>query len=423
MEQFDHHSEHFAQHWREIYGELRDTCPVAHSDLHGGFSVVTRYSDVKKALSDPETFACGRHLVVAGEDVAGGVTVPINPVQMGMMELDPPDSQAFRRVLAAKFTSKAINEYRPRMAEIVSWVVDRVIETGRIDFVDDLANPLPALVSLDYFGLPLDRWETYATVLHKAAYREKGSARAVGMLLKDLEDVMVQRRVALTEGSPPTNDILDRLLTHEVNGAPMAPEVALNMMFMLLNGGIDTSTALIASMFLYLGRQPEYRAQLAADPSLIPAAVDEMLRYFTPGTGVARTVIKPVELGGTQLQPGDRILLGLGSANLDPEMFSKPDEVELDRENGSKHLAFGHGIHRCLGAFLAPAELILLLEEVLKRMPDYTIDFDEVRQYPTIPLVNGYLAMPAMFTPGERVLTGFDESLPLRAAALSGGAS
>lgn len=423
MEQFDHHSEHFAQHWRETYRELRGSCPVAHSDLHGGFSVVTRYDDVKQALSDPETFACGRDLVVDGASVAGGVTVPVNPVQMGMMELDPPESQAFRRVLAPRFTSKAIKEYRPRMAEIVSWVVDRVIEPGRIDFVDDLANPLPALVSLDYFGLPLDRWELYATALHKAAYREKGSARAVGELLVDLEAVLAQRRAALTDGGDTRNDILDRLLTHEVNGEPMAPEVALNMMFMLLNGGIDTSTALIASMFLYLGGNPEYRAQLAADPTLIPAAVDEMLRYFTPGTGVARTVIKPVELGGTQLQPGDRILLGLGSANLDDDVFAEPDEVELDRENSSKHLAFGHGIHRCLGAFLAPAEMIVLLEEVLRRMPDYTIDFDGVRQYPTIPLVNGYIAMPATFTPGERVLTGFDEHLPLRAAALSGGAS
>lgn len=423
MEQFDHHSEHFAKHWRDTYRELRDTCPVAHSDLHGGFSVVTRYEDVKRALGDADTFACGRDLIVDGASVAGGVTVPVNPVQMGMMELDPPQSQAFRRVLAPRFTAKAIKEYRPRMAEMVSWIVDRVIESGRIDFVDDLANPLPALVSLDYFGLPLEKWELYATVLHKAAYREKGSARAVGELLVDLEAVMEERRAALTAGSDFRNDILDRLLTHEVNGAAMTPKVALNMMFMLLNGGIDTSTALIASMFLYLGHHHEYRAQLAADPTLIPAAVDEMLRYFTPGTGVARTVIKPVELGGTQLQPGDRVLLGLGSANLDADVFADPDEVELDRENGSKHLAFGHGLHRCLGAFLAPAEMIVLLEEVLQRMPDYAIDFDAVRQYPTIPLVNGYIAMPATFPAGERVLTGFDEQLPLRATALSGGAS
>jgi cytochrome P450 len=145
-----------------------------------------------------------------------------------------------------------------------------------------------------------------------------------------------------------------------------------------------------------------------------------MLRFFTPGTAVARTVMAPVELGGTQLRPGDRILLALGSANHDGNVFPDPTEVRLDRENLSKHLAFGTGVHRCLGAFLAPAELTVLLEEVLRRMPDYAIDVERVVHYPTIPLVNGYIAMPATFNPGERVLTGFDERLPVRTAAAVG---
>ncbi|WP_433359829.1 cytochrome P450 [Streptosporangium sp. CA-115845] len=409
MEQFDHHSEHFAQHWRETYAELRRTCPVAHSAKHGGFSVVTRYDDVKRVLQDPQTFACGRDLEFDGH-VTGGVTVPVNPVRMGMMEMDPPDSQAFRRVLAPRFSAKAIREYRPRLVEIVSWTVDRVIESGRIDFVDDLANPLPALVSLDYFGLPLDKWQLYATALHKAAYREKGSARAVGELLADLRGVVERRRSSAgTRG-----DIVDRLLTEEVNGAPLDEETVTEMLFMLLNGGIDTSTALIAGMFGYLGEHPERRTELAADPSLIPGAVDEMLRYFTPGTGVARTVLAPVELGGVELRPGDRVLLALGSANNDPGMFPEPDEIRFHRENNGRHLAFGYGVHRCLGAFLAPAEMIVLLEEVLRRMPDYTISAAQVTSYPTIPLVNGYISMPARFTPGARVLTGFDEQLPIR---------
>lgn len=416
VEPFDHHSEHFARNWRETYAELRRTCPVQHSELYDGFFVVTRYADVKRVLADPETFACGRELGVGGH-TTGGVTVPVNPVRMGFMEMDPPESQAYRRVLASRFTGKAIKEYRPRLAEIVTWTVDRVIESGRIDFVDDLSNPLPALVSLDYFGLPLDRWERYATVLHKAAYREKGSARAVGELLVDLRTVVEHRRAGLddrADDAPETYDIVDRLLTAEVDGAPMSDELVTELLFMLLNGGIDTSTALIASMFGYLGRNPDRRAELAGDPSKIPAAVDEMLRYFTPGTGVARTVMAPVELSGRRLVPGDRVLLALGSANLDGEVFPEPGEIRLDRDNNSRHLAFGYGIHRCLGAFLAPAEMGVLLEEVLRRMPDYVIDQDAVVGYPSIPLVNGYIAMPATFTPGERVLSGFDENLPIR---------
>lgn len=409
MQQFDHHSEEFARHWREQYAGLRGSCPVAHSDAHGGFSVVTRYADIRRVLQDPRAFACGRDLAFDGHRT-GGVTVPVNAVRMGMMEMDPPDSQAYRRILAPRFSAKAVREYRPRMAEIVTWVVDRVIESGRVDFVDDLSNPLPALVSLDYFGLPLDRWELYASALHKAAYREKGSARAVGEVLADLRHVVERRRSTAGE----RRDIVDRLLVEEVNGAPLDDDTVTEMLFMLLNGGIDTSTALIASMFLHLGEHPGHRAELAAAPSLIPAAVEEMLRYFTPGTAVARTVTEPVELGGARLRPGDRVLLALGSANNDPDVFPAPERIRIDRENSGRHLAFGSGIHRCLGAFLAPAEMAVLLEEVLRRMPDYAIDPGTVVRYPTIPLVNGYVAMPATFTPGERVLAGFDDRLPVR---------
>jgi len=421
--QFDHHTEHFAQRWRETYAELRGGCPVAHTDAHGGFSVVTRYEDIRRVLHDPKTFACGRELEFgnAPGERTGGVTVPVNPVRMGMMEMDPPDSQAYRRLLAPYFSPKAIKEYRPRLAEIVSWMVDRVIGSGRIDFVDDLSNPLPALVSLDYFGLPLDRWEAYASALHKAAYREKGSARAVGELLVDLRGTVAHRRALAARGvSEKPETVFDRLLGAEVNGVPLTDELVTEMLFMLLNGGIDTSTALIASMFGYLGAHPGRRAELAADQSMVPTAVDEMLRYFTPGTGVARTVTAPVELGGVALRPGDRVLLALGSANNDPDVFPEPDEIRLDRDNNSKHLAFGSGIHRCLGAFLAPAEMTVLLEEVLRRMPDFAIDESKVVRYPTIPLVNGYIAMPASFTPGPTVLTGFDARLPVPADTPAG---
>ena len=414
LEDFDHHSEEFAEHWREQYAELRSRCPVAHTPRHGGYAVVTRYEDVKRVLLDPATFACGRDLEFDGHRT-GGVTVPINPVRMGMMEMDPPQSQAYRRVLAAPFSAKAIKEYRPRMAEIVKWTVDRVVESGRIDFVDDLANPLPAMVSLDYFGLPLERWEDYATALHKAAYREKGSGRAVVELLADLRGVVVERRQ--TAGA--RGDIVDRLLTAEIDGVRMDDDTVTEMLFMLLNGGIDTSTALIAAMFLHLYEHPDERARLAADPSLIPTAVDEMLRFFTPGTGVARTVMQPVEIAGVHLRPGDRVLLALGSANNDPDVFPEPDTIRLDRANNGRHLAFGNGVHRCLGAFLAPAELTVLLEEALRRMPDYEIDIAAVQRYPTIPLVNGYIRMPATFTPSVRELDGFDAQLPVRSSTVS----
>ncbi|MEZ0365850.1 cytochrome P450 [Mycobacterium sp. pUA109] len=417
MEQFDHHSEEFAEQWRQIYAGMRHTCPVAHSDRHGGFFILTRYDDAKRVLRDHDTFVCGRDLTFGDNVVRGGVTVPTNPVRMGMMEMDPPQSQNYRQVLAPWLSRKAIDRYRPRMREIVSWTVDRVIEAGNLDFVDDVANPLPAMISLDYFGLSLEKWNDYATILHKAVYREKGSAHQLAGLLDDVRDTVRERRsTAGTRG-----DLTDALLTAEVDGAPIDDELVTELLFMLLNGGIDTSTALIASMFLYLDEHPDERTALAADATLIPAAVDEMLRYFTPGPGVARTVARPVDIGGRHLEPGDRVWLALGSANYDPDVFADPELVKLDRANNSKHLSFGFGMHRCLGAFLAPVEMAVLLEEVLRRLPDYRIDRDQVRHYPTIPLVNGYVAMPATFTPGPRVLSGYAESLPIRLEPVTAG--
>ncbi|PQM47997.1 Cytochrome P450(BM-1) [Mycobacterium talmoniae] len=279
MEQFDHHSEEFAEQWRQIYAGMRHTCPVAHSDRHGGFFILTRYDDAKRVLRDHDTFVCGRDLTFGDNVVRGGVTVPTNPVRMGMMEMDPPQSQNYRQVLAPWLSRKAIDRYRPRMHEIVSWTVDRVIEAGNLDFVDDIANPLPAMISLDYFGLSLEKWNDYATILHKAVYREKGSALQLAGLLDDVRDTVRERRSAAgTRG-----DLTDALLTAEVDGAPIDDELVTELLFMLLNGGIDTSTALIASMFLYLDEHPDERTALAADATLIPAAVDEMLRYFTPG--------------------------------------------------------------------------------------------------------------------------------------------
>lgn len=402
MNQFDHHSPEFAESWRERYAGLRATCPVARSDNHGGFFVATNYKSIQQILHDPTNFVCGRDLDFGdGKTTPGGVTVPTNAVRMGMMEMDPPRSQTLRKIMAARFTKRAVDEYRPRMQQLVSWCIDKAIESGSIDLVDDIANPLPALITLDYLGLPLERWQFYASTLHKAAYREKGSGRAVVNMLDDIRATVRERRLnPVADGS-----VLEQLLNGEEDGELITEDLAVELIFMLLNGGIDTTTALIANSFLYFDDHRSQWDWLAEDHSRLPSAVDELIRYTSPSTGVARTVANPVEIDGVELSPGDRVLLALGSANADDKVFDNPQEVQLDRSR-NRHLSFGSGMHRCLGAFIAPAEMVILLSEVLKRMPDYKIDRDKVVAYPTIPLVNGYIAMPATFTPGKRVTSG-----------------
>ena len=315
-----------------------------------------------------------------------------------MMEMDPPESTKLRKLLIPWFSTRAVEANAGHIRDLVTWCLDRVIERGRMDVVDDLANPLPALVTLDLMGLPLENWERYAQILHQAAYRAKGSARQVAWLLDDLSTIVAARR----ECPATTMTPLDALLAAEVDGRALPVELVVELVFMLLNGGIDTSTALIAHSIRHLSAHPDQMAQLRADPSLIPLAVEEFLRYFTPGTGLARTAIRDTFVAGTEIKAGERVFLALGSANTDPDAFAGADTVDISRDV-NRHLAFGAGVHRCLGSILAPREISILLEELLHRMPDLHVDEEGVQAYPSIPLVAGFKTMPASFTPGARM--------------------
>jgi cytochrome P450 len=399
MQAFDHHSTDFAAGWREQYREIRQTCPVLQAGGHGGFVLLTRYEDIKHVLLAPKDFASGRELEIEGVPgtVAGGVTVPTNPFRMGMMEMDPPESLRLRRILVPWFSARAVEVNAVHIRDMVTWCLDRVIESGRCDIVDDLANPVPALVTLDLMGLPLGNWERYARVLHGAVYREKGSAKELAWLQGDLQAIVEERRSFPSAVTTP----LDALLAAEVDGTRLSIGLVVELVYMLLSGGIDTSTALIAHSVRYLSAHPRVAGELRANPELIPGAVDEMLRFYSPGTGIARTAVHDTTLGGVAISAGERLFMGTGAANTDPAEFDDPGTLDVRREAG-RHLAFGAGIHRCLGSFLAPREMAILLTEVLTRLPDLRVDEAGVRSYETIPLVGGFRAMPATFTPGPK---------------------
>ena len=232
-----------------------------------------------------------------------------------MMEMDAPESLNLRRLLVPWFSVKAVQLNAVHIRELVTWCIDRVIESGHIDIVDDLANPLPALVMLDLLGMPLENWPTYASILHGAVYREKGSVKGIAWLREDLAAIVTQRRAQPAAVLTP----IDALIAAEVNGQPLSDDLVIELIYMLLSGGVDTSTALIAHIVRYLSGHPDVAERGSARiPSLIPDAVDEMLRYFTPGPGVARTATRDTVIGDVEVKAGERVLLALGAANLDP---------------------------------------------------------------------------------------------------------
>lgn len=397
---FDHHSPEYAENSAAINADLRSHCPVAHSDAHGGFWVVTRYEDVVRVAKDDETFASG-HTVNGVSPL--GVTIPPAPVPHFPIEMDPPEYTPYRKLLNPMFSPAMSESWHPRITHWVDVCLDEVVETGSIDLVRDLANPVPALFTSEFLGLPLEEWREYADVMHTMIYTppaEQGEIlKRYFTLIGGILAIIADRR------ANPRDDAISALVEAEVNGEPMPDEMIASIVNLVIVGGYDTTTGVAANALIYLADHPDQRRWLTDDPSRIPQACEEFLRCFTPQQALARTVTKPVELGGVELQPGERVLMSWASANHDETVFDDPDEVIFDRFP-NRHTTFGIGIHRCLGSHIARTELAAMIGRVLDRLPDYAVDHSGAVRYPSIGIVNGWVTVPATFTPGPRLGAG-----------------
>ena len=394
--EFDHHSPAYAEDWIDIYRDLRATCPVAHTDAHGGFYVVTRYEDVATVARDDSTFS-SLNDPSAGR---GGVTIPSAPSQHIPIEVDAPEFQRYRRLLNPIFSPAASERWRPSIERWASICIDEVIEKGAIDLVDDLAAVVPALFTCEFLGLPTEDWHRYADPLHRVIYTPPGPGREAlfGDMMwihESVQELIARRRVE------PADDVITYLTKADDDGEPLTDEVIGKICDLIMAGGFDTTTASTTAALHHLHEHPADRQRLIDDPQLLPSAVEEFLRYFCPTQALARTVTTETQLAGETLEPGDRLLLSWASANHDESVFERPDEIVLERFP-NRHLAFGVGAHRCLGSHVARAEITAMLQAVLTRIPDYEIDVAAAERYTTIGIVNGWISMPATFTPGER---------------------
>lgn len=401
----DHHSPAFADDYLSLYRDARAHCPVLHSDAHGGFAILTRYADNRAALRNHDAFASGRF--PSGDRLGGGVAIPPNGMRIGMIEMDGAEARALRAVLQPWFAIATVEAAAPRIAQISAWLIDRIIGRGQCDVVDDLAKPMPSLLILDILGLPLDRWRDYGRVLHEAVAKSSGSIDGLRWLANDLRTAVAERIVH-------PDGLIAAMMAAEVEGRPIGDAMVCELSMMLLFGGTDTTIAAIGHALRHLTEHPEDRRRLIEQPALIPAAVEEILRLYSPSTGVARTVTERVEIGGAHFEPGERVLCAISSANRDDAVFADGEAFDLDRPK-RPHLAFGWGAHACLGQNLARADLRILLGDLLARMPDFAVDVAASERYASIPLVNGHARMPMRFTPGQPRGTRSDD-LPVLTA-------
>lgn len=398
----DHYSKHFLEHRLAEWQKLRQT-PVGYSDKYGGFWVVSGYEEVAQVSRDEATFS-SFYGEKDGVECKGIVGVPrkagIPPA--GIAEADTGLHQSLRRVLNPYLLPPAVDAMRPFVEDLTTWFIDQKIESGRMDVVLDVTNPVPAVVTMKLMGLPCDHWQHYAELFHATvAFRPSSDeytqaiSRVPEMMASLFEEVKARR-------SEPRDDMLTALVSlTDDDGRPVDDDTVSAILWNLVGGGLDTTTSLTSLSLHYLATHPDLKKQLIEQPELLPTATEEFLRYFSVNETLTRTVTRETELDGQRMCPGDVVLLSWLSANHDEAVFDRPGEVILDR-SPNRHLAFGIGPHRCIGMHVARSVFQVMMTAILERMPDYEIDPDSTRFYQGNPVMAGVVSMPVSFTPGPQ---------------------
>jgi len=398
---FDHHSALVAANPAKIYTELRNTTPVFWSENYGGYWVFTKYAHLAEILTNPDKFSSARR------DDAGGpgssVSIPKRPSrEQYPLELDPPRSTAYRKVLNPLMSPAAAERMRPGIHDRVHWCIDQFIERGSCDLVSELTSAVPSSFTADWLGLPHDIWPMLAETMHNVSSRAQSdplwSEAVVNMqkMYAAIESAVARRR------AQPADDVISVIVASDIDGEPITDEAAVSVTALLVAGGVDTTTSLTSQALVWLSENREQHDHLLADRKFLRSACEEFLRYFSPNQALGRTMNGEAEIGGCPIHDGDRLLVGFASANWDEEAFPDADRLILDRFP-NRHMAFGLGVHRCVGSNVARVIFDEVITGVLSRLPDYTVDVSRLEHYHSQGLMSGWKTAPATFTPGPGI--------------------
>lgn len=397
---FDHNSAEHAEDPVASYRELRNEAPVAWSDAHGGYWILSGYKPVFEASRDDDTFSSERNSY-GGEGLS--VVIPKTPAPFHIpIEIDPPNFRKWRKLINPITAPAAIARMEKIVKFYVTKFIDDIIEKGEADMTSVIG--VPAIITVDWLGLPIEHWERYASAFHALLIAVPGTPefeQAVKVDMPYLEEVT--RGIIAERRADPKDDIISYLVGTEVDERPVTDEEVFAMVDLLLSGGVGTTASLVSNTVVWLHEHQDVRADLVEHPEKMDRAIEEFLRFFSPTQGLARTVTKDVEFMGCPMKEGDRVLLSWASANRDPELFEEPDELDIERWP-NRHTAFGIGVHRCAGAHLGRAMAKELLTQIITRMGDYEVDRSRLVRYPHQGTNNGWTEIPATFTPGSRLL-------------------
>lgn len=378
--------------------ELAAKGPVVYSTAHGGHWIVTHYKEIHQVFTDPETFSSYPNNLVTPADF--GRFIPL--------ELDPPEHTAYRHALQPLFSPQRMKRLGDDIRGVVNDLIDEFAPTGQAEFISQFAHELPARVFLALMDWPLTDAPMFTEATDAVLFGKPGGEgtqeendqammMAAMTIAGHFHGVIAERR------ANPGDDATSRLIHTEVELPDgkrlLTDEELFRMFFLLLMGGLHTVQGSLAWTIAQFTKYPEQRSAIIADPTLIPKAVEEILRIeaaVIPG----RCATRDVELGGVQIAKGDQLILMLCAANRDPAEFAEPGTLDINR-TPNRHLSFGAGPHRCLGSHLGRIELVIALEELHRRIPDYQLVESDPPSYHSTQ-VRGCHRMPITFTPSPK---------------------
>jgi hypothetical protein len=360
---FDHTDPRWTENPFPIWEELRTKSPVVHTERFLGCYMPTTYEAVKQVAYDTEHFSSRRVVV---RDVRPEVLQPSPPITS-----DPPEHKPAKQLLLPPFTPDAMKKLEPRVRAICNELIDEFIADGKCDAAARYGKHIPVRAIAHMLGIPEADSDLFIKWIHEILELGIRDENILMQAVREMTGYFAEQIERRKKHS--TDDLITTLMNaRDKNGQPLSDAHVLGSLRLLLIAGIDTTWSAIGASLWHLAKNPADRDRLIAEPELMPTAIEEFLRAYSPVT-MAREVIKETEISGCPVKPGNMVLLSFPAANRDPAVFPNADKVVIDRKE-NRHAAFGLGIHRCVGSNLARMEMTVAIEEWLKRIPDFRLD-------------------------------------------------
>ena len=389
------------RHPSTFYAHLREQEPLTYIGDFLGMGnawIITNYDDAIALLKDPRFTKDRRKLSSPGEGQAPGDENPFLALMMSMINVDPPDHTRLRGLVSKAFTPRMIEQLRPRIQQITNELLDAVQERGEMDLINDFAYPLPITVISEMLGIPKEdrrQFRTWTQVMVNTGeqnLQESLRTSAIGEFLGYIKSLLDEKR------AHPGNDLTSSLVQVEENGDALSENELISMIFLLIVAGHETTVNLIGNGTLALLQHPDQMHRLQHDPSLVPSAIEELLRFTAPvNLSDERWATEDISMHGKVIHKGDIVYAALIGANTDPHQFHNPEALDIARQE-NQHLAFGKGIHFCLGAPLARLEGQIAFATLIQRLPNLRLTSDpEQLIWNNNPMLRGLRSLPVAF--------------------------